>query len=114
MKTIPINQNNDIYLDASGNLAMAQDLEAMGNIFVNKSQTNKGELPYNTEKGIDFFNTIFSSPCYPDLYQNELLSTLEDTEDTQEVLNFNNEVQNNIYSYSVDIITDYGQVTLNG
>lgn len=114
MQTISINQNNDIFLDETGNLAMSKNLDAMGNIFLNKSQTNKGELPYNTEKGIDFFNTVFSSPCYPDLFQNELLSELEDTEATQEVLNYTENTEDNIYSYSVDILTDYGQVTLNG
>lgn len=114
MKTIGINENNDIYLDKSNNLGVKNDLSAMGDIFVNKSQTNAGELIYNATKGIDFFNTIFSSPVYLDLFQNELLSQLEDTEETQEVTNFQAEINNGVYAYSVDIQTSYGRLSLNG
>ena len=48
MKTIAINENNDIYLTPSGNLAIKQDLSAMGDIFVNKAQTVRGELQFDT------------------------------------------------------------------
>lgn len=114
MKTIGIDSNNDIYLDNSNNLGMKSDLGAMGDILVNKSQTVEGELIYETEKGIDFFNTIFSSPCYPDLFQNQLLTQLEDTDAVQEVSNYNAKTEDNIYSYTVDIQTDYGKIALNG
>lgn len=114
MKTIGINENNDIYLDNSNNLCIKRDLSAMGDIFVNKSQTNKGELLYNTLKGIDFFNTIFSSPTYLDLFQNELLTQLENTEQTQKINNYTEEIKDNTYKYSVNIQTSYGKVTLNG
>lgn len=114
MKTIAINENNDIYLDNSGNLAIKTDLDAMGDICVNKSQTVQGELLFNQEKGIDFFNTIFSSPTYPDLFQNEVISQLEDTESVNTVNNFKGEASDGIYSYTTKIQTDFGQVVLNG
>ncbi len=113
MQTIAINSNNDIFVDNSGNLAIAKDLEAMGNIFINKSQTNKDELLYS-DKGIDFFNTIFSSPVYPDLFQNELINQLVDTESTKDVDNFQANIENGIFKYSVDIQTEYGRIALNG
>lgn len=50
MRTIGIDANNDIYIDNANNLAVKTNLEAMGDIFINKSQTNLGELLYNTEK----------------------------------------------------------------
>lgn len=114
MRTIAIDNNNDIYIDNSNNLAIKTDLNAMGDIFTNKSQTNLGELLYNTGKGIDFFNTVFSSPTYLDLFQNELITQLEDTEETQKVSSYNAQVENEIYSYSTEIQTSYGKVTLNG
>ena len=60
MKTISINENNDIYLTPSGNISIKTDIEALGDILVNKTQTNKGELQFDEEKGIDFLNTIFN------------------------------------------------------
>lgn len=114
MITIGINDNNDIYLDAEGNLAVKKDLDAMGDIFINKAETNRGELIYDDEKGIDFFNTIFSSPCYPDLFQTQLMSELENTEETQGVTGFTFETSGGVYGYRAKIQTSYGQVTLNG
>lgn len=114
MKTLGIDKNNDIYIDNTGNLAVKNDLAAMGDIFVNKSQTNRGELAYNEEKGIDFFNTVFNSPAYLDLFQNQLITELETTEKTQRIQNFNGENKNGAFTYSVDIQTDYGKVSLNG
>ena len=114
MKTIAINDSNDIYLTPSGNLALKTDLAAMGDILVNKAQTNMGELIYDTEKGVDYFNTIFSSPCYPELFQSQLLSTLENTDQVLEVSDYEASVDNNVYAYSVNITTSYGEVALNG
>lgn len=114
MRTIAIDENNDIFLDNSNNLAVKTDLEAMGDIFINKSQTVLGELLYNTEKGIDFFNTIFSSPTYPDLFQNEVITQLEDTDETQKVTGFAGSISDRVYNYSVDIQTSWGKVSLNG
>jgi hypothetical protein len=114
MKTIGIDENNDIFLDNSNNLAIKTNLEAMGDIFVNKSQTILGELPYDQEKGIDFFNTIFSSPAYLDLYQNQLISQLEDTEETLKISNFTGTTKDNIFEYSLEAQTSYGKIVLNG
>ena len=114
MITLGINSNNDIFLTSQGSICVKQDLEAMGDIYINKSQTNRGELIYNTDKGIDFFNTIFGDPCYPDIYQNQLISELEDTEKTQRISNFISETEKNIFKYSVNCQTDYGQIILIG
>lgn len=114
MKTAAINQNNDIYLTPSGNLALKEDLNAMGDIFINKSQTVRGELLFNTEKGIDFMNTIFNSPAEPELFQSELVEQLEDTEETESVYSYTSSVKEGVYEYTADIITTYGNITLNG
>lgn len=114
MQTIGINSNNDIYIDSSGNLAIKQDREAIGDVLINKCQTNQGELLFNTEKGIDFFNTIFGSPAYVDLFQNQLITEIENTESVQKINDYNANLDKNVYKYTVDVQTDYGSVSLNG
>lgn len=114
MKTVAINENNDIYLTPSGNLALKRDLEAMGDIFINKSQTVRGELQFNTEKGIDFLNTIFNSPSEPELFQAQLIEQIEDTDETQNVYSYTSNLKDGIYSYTADITTSYGNISLNG
>lgn len=114
MQTIAINDSNDIYTDNSGNLVIKKDLYAMGDIVINKSETNYGELLFNTDKGIDFFNTIFNSPSYPDLFQNQLLSEIKDTDKVIEITNYLAKINKNIYSYKTNIQTEYGDIILNG
>ncbi len=114
MITIGIDSNNDLYLTPQGDLGIKQDLEAMGDIYINKAQTRKGELIYDEEKGIDFFNTIFGEPCYSDLFQNQLISELEDTAETQNVSGYTQKTNNGIYSYTVNCQTSYGEITVNG
>lgn len=114
MKTISINENNDIYLTPSGNISIKTDIEALGDILVNKTQTNKGELQFDEEKGIDFLNTIFNSPAEIEFFESELINQIEDTDSVQNVYNFESETKNGIYSYKADIITDFGNITLNG
>lgn len=114
MKTISINENNDIFLTPSGNISIKTDIEALGDILVNKTQTNRGELQFNEEKGIDFLNTIFNSPAEIEFFESELINQIEDTDNVQNVYNFESETKNGIYSYKADIITDFGNITLNG
>ena len=114
MKTIAINKENDIYLDANGNLAIKTDLEALGDILINKSETNKGELLFNQPKGIDFFNTIFSNPAYPSLFQNQLLNQLENTQSVIQINDFTAKTAKDVYSYTANIQSEYGELTLNG
>mgnify|MGYP003297609062 CR=1 FL=1 len=42
-------------------------------------ETLKGEIVYNTEKGIDYFNTVFCEPIYPDVFQNQVKNEILDT-----------------------------------
>lgn len=114
MITIGIDENNDIYIDSNNNLALKSDLDAMGDIFVNKVQTVKGELLYNNDKGIDYFNTIFGEPPYPDVFQSQVIAELSDTEDTQKVSAYDYTINNNIYSYTVDCETTYGNLKFRG
>ncbi len=114
MQTIAINDSNDIYLTASGNLATKTDLEAMADILTNKAQGNRGELLYDSEKGVDYFNTIFNSPCYPELFQQQLIQELEDTDEVTSVDEYTADIDGDVYSYEVKISTTYGELDLNG
>ncbi len=44
MKTLAINENNDIFLDASGSLAFSQGKQACADIATNKTRTLYGEV----------------------------------------------------------------------
>ena len=67
MLTIAANMNNDIpgvapndiYLDADGNLAMSVDLQAVLEGCAQVAQTLLGEMIYNTNQGIPYFQVVW-------------------------------------------------------
>lgn len=114
MKTIATNDNNDIFIDAGGNIAIYSDIAALANISKNAVLTNSAELEFNTEKGIPYMETVFSDNVNTDIFQANIIRTLEALEGVERVSSFTYELKDGIYSYSVQIITELGTVVVNG
>lgn len=114
MQTISINQNNDIYLDASGNIALTVDINALADISKNKVLTTLGEAEYNQLAGIPYFETIFCDTPKIDLFQTAIIETLENTENIERVTNFDYTQNEGVFSYSLTEITSYGNIELQG
>lgn len=114
MKTILTNKDNDLYLDAGGNLAIGEGLEAAANVSKNAVLVNYGECEFNTTVGVPYFDTIFNDfPLY-DLFQAAVVRVLERLEFTDRTYNFNYTDNNGVFSYSVTIKTNLGEILING
>ena len=57
--TFAVNSDNDIYLDAQGNIAFAFDLTAITQQCKQVAQTLLGEMVYNVNQGIPYFQTVW-------------------------------------------------------
>ena len=113
--TIAINKDNDIYLDGYNNIAMKSNINALNDIILNKIRTNLGELQFNSNLGIPYFTTVFSSVADIDLWQKFVTDSALSTPYVQQVTNFEREISNNNkLSYSMTIITELGGMTVNG
>jgi len=58
-QTFSVNADNDIYLDKSGNLAIAFDLQAVLQDCSQVAKAQLGEMVLNTDQGIPYFTTVF-------------------------------------------------------
>ena len=114
MKTLSTNENNDLYIDSSGNLAVSNDIYALSNVIKNKALTTLGEPQYNIQNGIPYFETIFTDTPSIDLYQAKLIKDIENTENTERVKSFDYTENNGILNYTATIQSTYGDITLNG
>lgn len=114
MQTISVNQNNDIYVDTSGNIAMGKDKYALSDICKNKVLTTLGEPEYNQTAGIPYFETVFCDTPKIDLFQTAVIETIEQTDNVNRVTNFDYDQDNGVLSYSLIINTDFGDIQLNG
>lgn len=114
MITISTNENNDIFLDSSGNIATSTDINALANVSKNKVLTTLGEPEYNQLDGIPYFETIFTDTPKIDLFQAAVIDTLESLDEVQRVTNFDYEQNNGVFSYSLIEKTTYGDIELQG
>lgn len=114
ISTIAINKNNDIYLDGSNNLAMKEDINAIGDIFLNKARTNLGELQFNSNIGIPYFSLIFTSNPNLRIWQKLLEDTALSINGVEEITDFQKEINQNLLTYSITIKTQFGRTIING
>lgn len=56
---IPGVASNDIYLDGDGNISLSVDLQAVLQACSQAAQTLLGEMIYNTDQGIPYFQTLW-------------------------------------------------------
>lgn len=115
MRTIATTSDvNDIYVDSVGNLAISQDSTAVGNIILNRIRTLQGELLLNTQEGIPYFDILYSSIPNLDLFKFYLRKTILNSDEVQKIKSLNMSIENNTLSYKCEIITNYGEMTING
>lgn len=114
MLTIATDENNDIYLDEFGNLATVTGIAAIAQVCRNKVLTTYGELTYDVADGIPYFETIFTDPPNIELFQNAVVEALQNVEGVTRVKSFNYSVSGGTLSYTAEIVTAYGDMTLNG
>lgn len=114
MITISTNENNDIFIDSTGNIATSEDIQALANVSKNKALTTLGEPEYNQLDGIPYFETIFTDTPKIDLFQAAMINSMESQEEVQRVSNFEYTVNNGVFSYSLIEKTTYGDITING
>lgn len=87
MKTLGRNADNDLYLEA-GKLAEVQGAEAQCAVIESIIQTQKGELQFDEEQGIDYFGTVLRNPSYIDFWAGQVKTAIENLAFVESVEDF--------------------------
>ena len=77
MKTLGRNADNDLYLEAGG-LAILHDADAQCSVIEAILQTQKGELQFDQDKGIDYFGTVLQNVTYIDFWAAQVQSRISE------------------------------------
>lgn len=113
-KTFSANSNNDIFLDSSGNLAVANAESAVSYACASASKAQLGEMLYAINRGIPNFQSVWLGAPNLAVFESYLRDTLESVDGVVRVTSLTSMSQNNILSYSAEIETIYGRIALNG
>lgn len=112
-QTALTNGNNDIYLDAQGNLAMASREAAVAQACENVSRASLGEEIFSINNGIPFFQAVFIGTPQIPTFETYLRRALLSVPGVIEIVRLTTTISNNTLSYSAVIETAFGEtVTL--
>ena len=87
MKTLGRNLANDLYLEGTG-LAMTAGKDAQYEIIESIILTQRGELQFDDERGIDYFGTVFLNPRYIEVWAAQIRTAVENLEWVRRVKDF--------------------------
>lgn len=77
MVTFDGNENNDIFIDASGNIVLLEDQEALGYKLTQRLRMFYGEWFLATDRGVPYFENVFgankNSDIVASIFTNEIL-----------------------------------------
>ena len=113
-QTIATNSNNDIYLDASGNLAIFSGQLAVEQACATASKLQLAEAIYQTNLGIPNFESVWNGTPNLAIFESYLRQTLMNVEGVVAVTSLNVSVSKNVLSYQAQIESVYGSLYLNG
>jgi hypothetical protein len=106
--TFAVNSANDIYLDSLGNLALAYDLTAITQECAQAAKTLLGEMIYNVDQGIPYFQFVWIGVPNIGQYTSALRQAFLAIDGVLEVVSIITSQTNNTLSYSAVIRTIYG------
>jgi hypothetical protein len=112
--TIPGVAFNDIYLDANGNLAIVFDIQAVLQACAQAAQTLLGELIYNIDIGIPYFQTLWIGTPNIQQFNAALRAAFLAVPNVVQVVSLMTSQQNNALMYTAVIQTTYGSAPLTG
>ena len=106
--TFAVNSNNDLYLNAEGNIAYAYDLTAIIQQCQQAAKTLLGEMVYTTNQGLPYFQTVWTGTPNIAQYTAALRRAFLAVGGVLEVVSLMTSQTNNTLSYTAMIRTIYG------
>lgn len=109
-----INDNNDIYLNSTGKIAIGVDIYALNSACKTAAQAQQGEMPLAQEQGIPNFDVTWTGGPRIALFELFLREAIEDVEGVIKISDLSTNVSNNVLEYSAEIKTEYGSTSVQG
>ena len=112
--TLAVNGNNDLFVDKSGDLAQARNIEACKESAQQAAQTQLAEMQYHVDRGIPNFEVLWSGRPSVAQFEAALRRELMKVTDVLDVPELSTQLRGDRVVYSVTIKTTFGTVAING
>lgn len=111
---LAVNAKNDLYQGADGNLALAQDRDAVMQALQQAAQTVLGEMIYAADQGVPYFDTVWGGSPNLAQFNAYLRRAFLAVDGATDVQALTVSVANKTLTYNAVITTVYGTVAVNG
>lgn len=114
MSTFGVNESNDLFVNAQGNLAFYADgLQATLEDCAHAVKTVLGELVLDTTVGVPYFEAVFDQ-YNPSQFRQGIITAILAVSNVTDVLECTVRKIGNVVSYTATIQTTFGTGAING
>lgn len=114
MRSLAVNENNDLYIKDDGMMAVNYDLLAVMQSAQHAAQAQLGEMIYSIDEGVPNFQTIWTSAANVAQFQAYVRRAILSVDGVVEVRELDTVVRDNAIFYTATIVTIYGIGAING
>ena len=114
MRTLSVNENNDLLLNELGNLTLKTDIDAVLLTARQYASTLLGEMIHNADQGVPYFGVAFGSSPNIAQFEAALRRRLLQCPGVGRVDALSASLSGDVLSYTATITTEFGQGTVNG
>jgi len=111
---IAVNANNDIFVDADGNLSLAYDINAVLQAAQQAAQSQLGEMQYAVDRGIPNFQVLWGGSPSVAQFEAALRRELMRVTDVISVPRITVQLLADALVYTATIQTTFGTGAING
>lgn len=108
------NDNNDLMLDALGNIAMDDGIEAQRQHIVNALRLQQYEYPYKLSEGVNWLGYVLGKGANLGAWQSQMLNTVNSMDFVKKIVEWTYDIQGNNLAFSLIVETDLGQIEIKG
>ena len=108
-KLFAVNDENDIFANANGTLAFVEDEAAVDQDVKHGLKSQKGEMIYNKQEGVDYLGTIFAPFPNVETFIKSCRENIRRKADVLSVDSFEVFKEDNIAKFEAVITTKFGK-----
>jgi hypothetical protein len=109
--TLQVDENNDLFLPDGRNLGVLTGVDALAQDLKLAGLMRTGEDIYDTTNGVDYLGTIFTPQVNYDLARASISNAILKKPDVLSIKSLVLTIGDNVFSYTADVSTIYGNLT---
>lgn len=111
--SLQVDDTGDMVLSDCSNIGFVSGEDACKQDILQAMRMVKGENPFNTDEGVDYFNLVFTPVPDYDQFRDQLVTQIMSVPDTLDVITLNINKSDSTVTIAAEVSTVYGSIIIN-